>query len=322
MPEIKQLEQLSAQVPISMAGLRLDQILAQMFTQYSRARLQQLIKDQQVTVDGHCRRVKDKLRGGEQIRVNVQIEAQQSWQAEDIPLDILFEDNDILVVNKPVGLVVHPAPGNRDGTLVNALLHHFADLALLPRAGVVHRLDKDTSGLLVVAKTIYAQKSLVEQLQSRQVTREYLAIVQGILPAGRTIDAAISRHPVHRTRMAVVASGKTAITHFTVDRKYRAHCLLKVKLDTGRTHQIRVHMQHIHHPIVGDPVYGGRARIVSGCSKLLCDSLQAFKRQALHAHRLVIVHPQSHQTMQWTCPLAEDMVALCAQLELDCQHNE
>ncbi len=313
---------LSATVGDESAGQRLDRVLAQLFSNYSRARLQQWVSDGAVMVDGRQLRSKDKLRGGEQIEIRVELEEEVDSQPEAIPLDIIYEDEALLVINKPVGLVVHPAAGNRDGTMLNALLHHAPELAKVPRAGIVHRIDKDTSGLLVVARTLKSQKVLTEQIQRREFEREYQAVVCGMMTAGATIDAPIGRHPTVRTRMAVVGNGKAARTHYRVMQRYRAHTHVQVKLETGRTHQIRVHMAHIRHPIVGDQVYGGRLRIPKGCGELLSEQLRRFKRQALHAAKLGLTHPDSGEQMTWQSPLPQDMVLLLAALDADLKQAE
>lgn len=307
----------TGQVAEEWAGKRLDHVLADMFPDYSRSRLQQWLKDGQITVNGEFLRAKDKVCGGEEVELYPQLECDTHWQAQDIPLDIVHEDEHILVIHKPAGLVVHPAAGNQDGTLLNGLLHHDAELAALPRAGIVHRLDKDTSGLLVVAKTLKAQKQLVEQLQDRAFLREYLAVVNGLLTAGGTVDEPIGRHPVHRKRMAVVPNGKPAITHYRVEQRFRAHSLLRVKLETGRTHQIRVHMAYINHPLLGDPVYGGRLKLPRACSDEMADMLRNFKRQALHATLLGLTHPVSGEWMQWQRDVPLDMAELISVLEKD-----
>lgn len=308
---------LTAQVAMEMAGKRLDQALAILFPDFSRSRLQQWIKQERVTIDGVVRRPRDKLLGGERVVLEALIEDQVECCPEDIPLDLIYEDDQIIVINKPVGLVVHPAVGNRDGTLQNALLHHDPDLVQLPRAGIVHRLDKDTSGLLVVARTLGAHRSLVEQLQERAFKREYRAIVTGVMTAGGTVDEPIGRHPTQRTRMAVNFSGKPAVTHYRVLERFRAHTYLKVQLETGRTHQIRVHLSHIRYPIVGDPVYAGRLRLPAGATEALRDEIRGFRRQALHARRLGLTHPVSDEWMEWESPLPDDMEHLLAVLKED-----
>ncbi|MGD8575624.1 MAG: 23S rRNA pseudouridine(1911/1915/1917) synthase RluD [Thiohalophilus sp.] len=310
-------EYLHGEIPESMAGQRLDQALAQLFSQYSRSRLQQWLRQGCVRVDGRQPRARDKVFGGERIEIEAVLEAQGEWQAEPIALDIVYEDEAVIVLNKPAGLVVHPAAGNPEGTMLNALLHHDSGLATVPRAGIVHRLDKETTGLLVVARTLEAQKKLVEQLQARQFLREYLAVVNGVLTAGGTVEAPIGRHPVHRKRMAVVQNGKPAITHYRVEQRYRGHTLVRVTLETGRTHQIRVHMAHIQHPLVGDPVYGGRLRLPKGAGDELVMLLRDFKRQALHASKLGFKHPISGETVSWEQPLPDDMARLIAILQQD-----
>lgn len=294
----------------AMAGRRLDQALAEVLPDFSRSRIQQWIDEGRVLVDGaRCRR-RDKVRGGEEVQLTLVPEPRNECVAQAIPLDVLFEDDQLLVVNKPAGMVVHPAAGNPDGTLQNALLHHRSQLDLVPRSGIVHRLDKDTSGLLVVAKTLAAHKSLVEQLQRRSVFREYRALVQGVLVAGGTVDAPLGRHPLQRTKMAVVRRGRPAITHYRVLERFAAHTLLSVRLQTGRTHQIRVHMAHIRHPLVGDPIYGGRPRPPRGASESLIKALQTFPRQALHAIALGLDHPVTGEAMRWEVAIAEDMRGL------------
>ncbi|MDT8404588.1 23S rRNA pseudouridine(1911/1915/1917) synthase RluD [Sulfuriflexus sp.] len=309
---------LQFEIPPHLAGQRLDQALAELLPDYSRARLQLWIKAGKVQIDGETRRPRDKLRGGEQVAVQAENEAQVTWEAEDIPLDIVYEDESIMVINKPAGMVVHPATGNYTGTLVNALLHHDASLKDVPRAGIIHRLDKDTSGLLVVARTLVAHNSLIKQLQARTVKREYEAVVTGLMTAGGTVKAAMGRHPVHRTRMAVLTrGGKEAVTHYRVLERYRAHTHIRVRLETGRTHQIRVHMAHIRYPLVGDPVYGGRLRLPPQSSEVLTETLRHFNRQALHAAQLGFDHPQNGQPVEWTAPLPADMRNLLAVLAED-----
>ncbi|HHM04875.1 MAG TPA: 23S rRNA pseudouridine(1911/1915/1917) synthase RluD [Gammaproteobacteria bacterium] len=316
-PEKENRQILSATVPLSVAGRRLDQALAALFPAYSRSRLQQWIKAGRVTVNGRVLRGRARLSGGERVVVEVVAEQAVSWQAQSLPLAVVYEDDSLLVINKPPGVVVHPAAGNWDGTLVNALLHHAPELERLPRAGVVHRLDKDTSGLLVVARTLAAQKSLVAQLQARTVSREYAAVVVGALVAGGTVDAPIGRHPVDRKRMAVVPRGKPAISHYRVQGRFRAHTHIAVRLETGRTHQIRVHLAHIRHPLVGDATYGGRARLPSGAGDALIQALRGFPRQALHARRLALRHPRRGEPVSWEAPLPDDICQLLAALKAD-----
>jgi 23S rRNA pseudouridine1911/1915/1917 synthase len=304
-------------MPEELIGQRLDQALARLLPAYSRARLQQWIQEGRVTVNNQMTRAKDRVRGGEHIEVLVPDVPAGDWQAEDIPLVIVYEDDDLLVIDKPAGLVVHPGAGNPEGTLLNALLHHVPALRRLPRAGIVHRLDKETSGLLVVAKTEMARLDLIEQLKERSLSREYMALVQGIVIAGGTIDAPIGRHALTRTRMAVSGRGRPAVSHYRVERKFRAHTLLRVKLESGRTHQIRVHMAHLKHPLVGDPVYGGRALLPKGAAPDLIEVLHGFKRQALHATRLGLVHPTTRQSMVWDSAPPQDFRDLLEVLERD-----
>ncbi len=307
-----------AEVSAEQAGQRLDQVLAQCFPEFSRARLQRWTRDGQVRLDDQ---VVDRPRlmvgAGQQIELQAEAATEVSWQAQALPLDVVYADASLLVINKPAGMVVHPAAGNPDGTLVNALLHYDPALAEVPRAGIVHRLDKDTSGLLVVARTLQAQAALVRQLQARTVSREYVALVHGVLGAGGTVDAPLGRHAVDRKRMAVVNNGREAITHYRVHTRYRSHTLLHVKLETGRTHQIRVHMAHVGYPLVGDPAYGGRARLPKKAAPELVAGLQGFRRQALHARRLELEHPENSEWMVWEVPLPDDLQALLALLEDD-----
>lgn len=306
--------QLALRVPAAMQGARLDQAAARLIPDYSRARLQQWIREGALTVDGLIRRPRDKLAGGEELRVNAAPEPSGDWQPEAIPLAIVHEDDSLLVVDKPAGLVVHPAAGNLDGTLLNALLNHAPQLAILPRAGIVHRLDKDTTGLMVVAKTLSAHNFLVEQMQQRLIGREYEAVVQGVMTGGGTVDTSIGRHPRVRTRMAVLArGGKPAVTHYRVLERFGHHTHIRVRLETGRTHQIRVHMAHIGFPLVGDAVYAGRLKIPRGASPRLQESLRHFGRQALHAVELALEHPETGIRMRWQAPLPED---LCQLLEV------
>ncbi|RLK48188.1 ribosomal large subunit pseudouridine synthase D [Alkalispirillum mobile] len=297
------------------AGQRLDQALAALLPDYSRSRIQQWIRQGEVTVDGRQPRPRDKVASGQQVTLRAELEEEQRVSAEPIPLRILHEDAHLLVVDKPAGLVVHPGAGNREGTLQNALLHHDPTLAELPRAGIVHRLDKDTSGLMVVARSLPAHTALVAQLQARSVSREYLALVSGCPVAGGTVEAPIGRHPRDRKRMAVVERGRPAVTHYRVETRLRAHTLLRCFLETGRTHQIRVHMAYVGYPLVGDPVYGGRLRLPPGATEAQRQALRGFHRQALHATRLALDHPDSGERVRWDAPMPEDMQALIACLQ-------
>ncbi|KGJ88249.1 23S rRNA pseudouridine(1911/1915/1917) synthase RluD [Thalassotalea sp. ND16A] len=309
-------------VPDSCLGKRLDQTIAQMFPDYSRSRLKDWILDGKVQVNGEViTKVRVKLAGGEQITLNAELETEVHHQAQDIKLNIVYEDDDIIVINKPFGLVVHPGAGNPDGTVLNALLHHCPEQDLLPRAGIVHRLDKDTTGLMIVAKSIAAQTNLVDALQAREITREYEAIANGIMTAGGKVDEPIGRHSTKRTHMAVTFSGRPSVTHYRVVEKYRLHTRLRLRLETGRTHQIRVHMSHIGHPLVGDPVYGGRPRPPKGATEELRDMLRGFKRQALHAAMLSLYHPVTGELMTWHAPVPDDMVAIADALKEDAKLN-
>ena len=310
-------ERLQAEVPAAHAGMRLDQSLVLLFPDFSRSRLQQWIKAGQVKVDGGQRRARDKVAGGEEVQLTATFEDQVPCRPEAIALDIVYQDDSLLVINKPAGRVVHPAAGNPSGTLQNALLHFDPAAAELPRAGIVHRLDKETSGLMVVARTPAVHKSLVEKIQARSVKREYRAVVVGVMTAGGTVDAPIGRHPVNRKRMAVAPGGKPAVTHYRVMERYRHHTLLRVNLETGRTHQIRVHMAHIRYPLVGDPVYGGRLSLPAGASPALAERLRGFKRQALHAAVLALTHPETGEPLEWQAPLPDDMAALIDALQED-----
>ncbi|EMO4233680.1 23S rRNA pseudouridine(1911/1915/1917) synthase RluD, partial [Pseudomonas aeruginosa] len=309
--------QRAAEVPFELGGQRLDQIAAQLFPEHSRSRLAGWIKDGRLTVDGAVLRPRDIVHSGAQLVLEAEQEAQGEWLAQDIELEIVYEDEHILVIDKPAGLVVHPAAGHQDGTLLNALLYHVPDIANVPRAGIVHRLDKDTTGLMVVAKTLEAHTKLVAQLQARSVSRIYEAIVIGVITSGGTIDAPIGRHGVQRQKMAVVDAGKVAVSHYRVLERFRAHTHTRVKLETGRTHQIRVHMSHIGYPLVGDPVYGGRFRIPPVASQTLVQTLREFPRQALHARFLELDHPATGVRMKWESPLPEDFLWLLSLLRQD-----
>jgi 23S rRNA pseudouridine1911/1915/1917 synthase len=298
-------------IPGNLAGVRLDQALAQLLPDWSRSRLQTWIREKRISVDGRDAIPRQKVWSGEKIEVKpAHCSIETSHAAEAILLDIAYEDDELIVINKPAGLVVHPGSGNWRGTMLNALLHHAPQLAAIPRAGIVHRLDKDTSGLLVVAKTLEAQTSLVRQLQKHTVKRDYLTLVQGQVAAGGWVDAPVGRHPVQRTKMAVIASGKEARTHYRIQEKFDESTLLQCSLETGRTHQIRVHMHSIGHPLLGDPVYGGKPK------KSILETMRliGFSRQALHAQRLELTHPRRGIRMSWESPLPEDMGSLLLML--------
>lgn len=302
-------------VPEELSGRRLDQVLANLYPQHSRSRLQAWINAGRVKVNNRTLRQKDAVKTGEQIEIAPLIDAQLECRAEDIPLDIVYEDAEVLVINKPPGLVVHPGAGNPSHTLQNALLFHDAGLARVPRAGIIQRLDKDTSGILVIAKTPEVHTYLVDQLQRRLIVREYQAIVAGVMTAGGKIEAPIGRHPVFRKRMAVTDNGKPALTHYRILKKYRHHTHILVRLETGRTHQIRVHMAHINYPVTGDPVYGGRKRLPKNISSGLRDVIQSFPRQALHASALTFIHPETREEMTWTTSLPADIQSLVDEIE-------
>ena len=307
-PAAASLAPLQFKIPLEYGGMRLDQALAKLLPEYSRSRLQEWVVQGQVTLNGGPATIKQKVWGSEQIVVVPQsIQADQPYIAQDIPIDIVYEDDSIIIINKPVGLVVHPGSGNWEGTLLNALLHHEPALSELPRAGIVHRLDKDTSGLLVVTKTIVAQTDLVRQLQARTVSREYLALVFGEVKRAGKVDAPIDRHPSQRTKMAVVEGGKPATTHYVVVEPFPGCTLLRCKLETGRTHQIRVHMSYVKHPLVGDHIYIKGAQ---KCPPLMRDTLSVFPRQALHAERLGLEHPETGEWMEWQVDMPDDMQQL------------
>lgn len=310
------IEELEFQVPLTQKGKRLDQTLAELCPQHSRSRLQSWIKSGYVTINNTIPKQRDMVQGGEIIQIRAQYEAiDKSWSREAIPLDIVYSDKDIIVINKPPGLVVHPGAGNREHTLLNALLYHHPELEQVPRAGIVQRLDKDTSGLMVVARTLSAHTYLVDQLHNRLVTREYRCIVSGVMTAGGSVNAPIGRHPVKRKSMAIVESGKPAITHYRVLKKFPANTYIQLQLESGRTHQIRVHMAHIRYPVVGDPVYGGRQRFPKNAGADLLQALQDFPRQALHASRLAFTHPRKSKVVSWEAPIPEDMSNLLMLLE-------
>ncbi len=308
-------------VPVELAGRRFDQALAELFPDYSRSRLTTWIKSGAALLDGVVAAPRQIVRGGEAIELVVKMEREIGAQAQDIPLDIRHEDADVLVVNKPAGLVVHPGAGNADGTLQNALLHHDPKLVQIPRGGIVHRLDKDTSGLMVVARTMRAHTSLVEQLSARAVHRQYAAIVYGSMISGGRVDAAIGRHPHDRLKQAVREDGRDAVTHYRVRERFRAMTLVECRLETGRTHQIRVHMAHVRHPLLGDSQYGGLLKLPKAAGPEFIAALRAFKRQALHAERLEFLHPKSGKTIAVEAERPADMEALLAALREDMRVN-
>lgn len=313
-----QQQQLTGVVNESQLGQRLDQALAELFPDYSRSRIKAWILDGRARVNGKVTLVpKEKMLGGERIEIDAIIEEEKRWEAQDIALNIVHEDDDIIVINKPRDLVVHPGAGNADGTVLNALLHYYPAIADVPRAGIVHRLDKDTTGLMVIAKTVPAQTRLVESLQARDITREYEAVAIGTMTAGGTVEQPISRHPTKRTHMAVHPMGKPAVTHYRIMEHFRAHTRMRLRLETGRTHQIRVHMAHIGHPLVGDQLYGGRPRPPRGASEEFNQVLRGFDRQALHATMLRLYHPITSIEMEWHAPIPQDMVDLIAALKAD-----
>jgi 23S rRNA pseudouridine1911/1915/1917 synthase len=308
---------LEEEVTSELSGRRLDQAMSELFADYSRSRMQKWIKAGRVTLNHKQQRARDKVSAGDTIRLRIEDEQLVEAISQPIELDIRYEDEHLLIINKPAGLVVHPAAGNPDGTMLNGLLHHDPSLQELPRAGIVHRLDKETSGLLVVARTLKAHKRLVELLQAREIHREYRTIVNGVMISGGSVDEPIGRHPLQRKRMAVVHSGKPARTDYRVLQRFRAHSLLQVKLHSGRTHQIRVHMAHINYPVVGDPLYGGRLKIPAGASEELKNVLRNFRRQALHAFKLGFEHPEDGKWMEWECAIPHDMQQLLTELQDD-----
>lgn len=302
----------------SQLGQRLDQAIAELFADFSRSRLKEWLLDGKVQVNGEVvTKPRTKVMGGEEITLQAELEDEERWEAQDIPLDIVYEDDDIIVINKPRDFVVHPGAGTPDGTVLNALLHHYPDIAEVPRAGIVHRLDKDTTGLMVVAKTVPAQTRLVRALQKRNITREYEAIAIGRMTAGGKVDQPIGRHSTKRTLMAVAPLGKPAVTHYRVAEHFREHTRIRLRLETGRTHQIRVHMSCLQHPLLGDTAYGGRARIPTGASQELTDMIRGFDRQALHAVMLRFEHPITGEELEFHAPVPDDMVAMTEALRKD-----
>lgn len=304
-------------VPVELSGQRLDQALARMFPEYSRSRLKSWLLQGFITVDERAMRPRDPVVGGESVLLQSQPEISVKSEPEALDLDIIFEDEDCLVVNKPVGLVVHPGAGNPRGTLMNGLLHHAPGLDQLPRAGIIHRLDKDTSGLLLVAKTLQAQTALTRELAEREIARHYLAVCAGVLTGGGSISEPIGRHPVDRLKMSVQRDGRPAVTHYRVIRRFAAHTYVSVQLETGRTHQIRVHFAHRRHALVGDQTYGGRLAIPAGASDRLRDTLRKFRHQALHAEKLAFTHPRSGQNIELQVTPPADFTELLSALTED-----
>lgn len=309
----------AAEVPLSAAGLRFDRALSEMFPDYSRSRLSGWIKSGEATLDGVTVAPRRLLSGGEQVRLLAELETEVRSAPEAMALDLVYEDEYLLVLNKPAGLVVHPGAGNPAGTLLNGLLHHDPKLAELPRAGIVHRLDKDTSGLMVVARTVPVYTALVDLLSRHEVERQYEAVVLGTMVAGGTVDEPIGRSLGDRLRQAVrdVEDGKHAVTHYRLRERFRAHSLLQCQLETGRTHQIRVHLTHIQHPLVGDPLYGGGLKLPKGAGETLTGVLRGFRRQALHAERLSFIHPATHEAVSFSAPRPPDLATLIEALRAD-----
>ncbi|RBW63857.1 23S rRNA pseudouridine(1911/1915/1917) synthase RluD [Vibrionales bacterium C3R12] len=306
----------------SQLGQRLDQAVAELFSDFSRSRVKEWILDSKIQVDGVViTKPRIRVMGGEEIIVHAELEDEERWEAQDIALDIVYEDDDILVINKPRGLVVHPGAGTPDGTVLNALLFHYPQIAEVPRAGIVHRLDKDTTGLMVVAKTVPAQTRLVRALQKRRITREYEAIAIGKMTAGGMIEKPIGRHTTKRVLMAVNEMGKPAVTHYRVAEHFREHTRIRLRLETGRTHQIRVHMSYLQYPLLGDIAYGGRARIPKDASQELTDMIRGFDRQALHAVMLKFEHPVTDETVEFHAPVPDDMIEMAEALRVDAKEN-
>jgi 23S rRNA pseudouridine1911/1915/1917 synthase len=307
--------QLEAIITEELSGKRLDQALAIIFSEHSRSRLQQWIKNGTVLVNNRILRQRDQVHSGDRISINAELPIEATCDAEKIPLTVIYEDEELIILNKPAGMVVHPGAGNREHTLLNALLHYDPDLNRIPRAGIVQRLDKDTTGIMVVARTAESHTYLVRQLKCRMIKREYMALVTGVMTAGGKIDQPIGRHPVHRTRMAVVENGKPSMTHYRIIKKYPSHTLIRVQLETGRTHQIRVHMAYIHHPIAGDPVYGRQGKSPKGASVNISSAVKALQRQALHACSLGLIHRVTGESCNWEAPLPDDFQSLLQLLD-------
>ncbi|WP_108649147.1 23S rRNA pseudouridine(1911/1915/1917) synthase RluD [Dongshaea marina] len=314
--------QLTGEIQPQHHGQRLDQVLADLFSDYSRSRIKSWIQDGVVHLDGSpINKPREKVTVGQVVTIDVTIEDEGRWEPQPIELDVVYEDDQLIVINKPAGLVVHPGAGTPDGTVLNGLLHRYPELSDVPRAGIVHRLDKDTTGLMVVARTIISQTALVAALQDRLITREYEAVAIGHITAGGSVDEPIGRHSRKRTCMAVTPFGKPAVTHYRIAEHFRAHTYLRLRLESGRTHQIRVHMAHLRHPLVGDPLYGGRLQLPTHSSEELTQTLRGFKRQALHATMLQLKHPVTGEMMQWNAETPQDMVHLLDVLREDKELN-
>jgi len=305
---------MNAVIPDRVRGERLDKVLASVFPPYSRSQLQLWIRQGRITINGQIPHGRDQVSGGEAVRLEVPKAEPVAWQSQNLPVELVYQDADMLVIDKPAGLVVHPGAGNADGTLANAILYHFPELAALPRAGLVHRIDKGTTGLLVVARNEYTRNKLIRALECHAVSRRYLAVVDGVPISGGTMDQPIGRHSHNRLRMAVNPNGKRAVTHYRVEEKFRAHALVSVELETGRTHQIRVHLAKAGYPLVGDALYGGRLRIPPGVSAQFADTLRGFKRQALHARSLALTHPRTGESLNWKSPVPPDFLQLLSTL--------
>jgi len=304
------METLTIIIPERMTGDRLDVALSEMLPDYSRSKITAWIKSGDALINNKAFKPKDKVNGSQVVILSLNKKQNNDWSAENIALNIVFEDEDIIIINKPFGLVTHPGAGNWNGTLANALLYYDPELSKLDRAGIVHRLDKNTSGLMVIARNEKSQKYLVEQLQSHSVAREYSAIVYGHMISGGSINDPIGRDPKDRIKQAVSSNGKDATTHYRVIDRFKSHTHVKAILETGRTHQIRVHLSHIGYPLLGDPMYGGRVRFPKKASEILKESLLGFKRQALHSKKLTLNHPSTGELMSWKTPLPDDMLEL------------
>ncbi|MCZ6802460.1 MAG: 23S rRNA pseudouridine(1911/1915/1917) synthase RluD [Proteobacteria bacterium] len=314
--------QLQTTIPKELAGKRLDQALSKLYPDHSRSRIQSWIKIGDVSVNNLSYKQRDKVDFGDVIEINTELNNIDKYQPEKIDINIIYEDDAIIIINKPAGLVVHPGAGNPNHTLVNALLNFDEELDAIPRAGIIHRLDKETTGVMVVARTLESHTWLVNKLQKRDIKREYQTIVCGRLTAGGSIESKMGRHPIHRTKMAVTNNGKTAATHYRIIKKYQHYTHLRVQLETGRTHQIRVHMSHIKHPIVGDPVYGNNNSIRKGVNPLLRETIKNFNRQALHAYALEFAHPVTGNIMNFNADLPDDMQTLIEALNINDQPNK